>query len=139
MLIINQNSLNKLVVTLFAEDILTDNNIYLFEFINLTTRGYFYCVATDVSTSPFRHNDFCITETGPSGTTNPYAAQVNLPLPGQYSYNVYENPESVLSPSGLHRVESGKLLVMGVDTTQAAFQSAVNPNLQVYNSKIYNT
>jgi hypothetical protein len=139
MLIINQNSLNKLVVTLFAEDVLTDNNIYLFEFINLTTNGYFYCVATDVSTSPYRHNDFCITETGPSGSTDPYAGQVNLPLPGQYSYNVYENPQSVLTPSGLHRVESGKLLVVGVTAASPAFQSAVNPNLVAYNNNIYNS
>jgi hypothetical protein len=139
MLVIQQNSINKLVVTLFEEDVLTDNLIYLFEFINLTTNGYFYCVASDKSKSPYRHNDFCITETGPSGSTDPYNAQVNLPLPGQYLYNIYENPLSVLSPAGLNLVESGKVRVVGVTTPANSFQSSVNPNLVAYNSKIFNS
>jgi|SRR5579863_2847068 hypothetical protein len=139
MLVIQQGTLNKLVVTLFEEDQLTDNNIYLFEFINLTTNASFYCVATDVSKSPYRHNDFCITETSPSGSTNPLAAQIRLSLPGQYLYNVYENPNSVLSPTGLNMVESGKALVEGVDQPVNSFQSTVNPGLVAYNSGQFNT
>jgi hypothetical protein len=124
MIVIKQNCINKLVFTLFEKQI-TCTDIFLIEIVNATTNGSYYCVALDRSCSPERYNAFCIPET-------------NCLLPGQYSYNIYENPDSLLVPTGLNCVESGRLLVIGVDADTTSYQSQVNPNLQVYDNKSYN-
>jgi|ERR1700722_4048594 len=136
MIVINQNSLNKIIATLFAE-CTTDTTIFLFEIINRTTNNSYYCVVNDVSNSPDRYQEFCVLAT--SGTTDPLQSQINLPLAGQYDYNFYENPNSLLSPTGLNKVESGKLLVVTPSTSLPAYQSNINPSLQVYDATKYPT
>jgi hypothetical protein len=139
MIVIIQNCLNKVVATLFEECITGTTEVFLFEVINKTTNNYYYTVVNDVSTSPDRYQQFCVLET--SGTTDPYTGQINLPLAGQYDYNFYENPNFNLTPTGLNKVESGKLLVVsppGTNSPPPAYQSNVNPNLQVYDATQYN-
>lgn len=112
MLIITQGRLNVLVTTL-TEKKVNATKIYLIELVQSQENKKFYCVNTDVSISPNRYNQFCVYEnSGISGTTNPLNGQILLPLAGFYYYNVYENPLSVLSPTGLHQVETGKCLVI---------------------------
>jgi hypothetical protein len=133
MIILLQGNVNKISVTL-TEKKQSSTTIYLFEFINQESRNKLYTVAPDLSTSPNRYNQFCITETtGLSGTTNPLNAQVFLTLAGFYYYNVYENPNSVLSPAGLNQVETGKALVIApASAPTPTYVSSVNPTLIVY-------
>jgi hypothetical protein len=136
MLVITQGNVNKLVVTL-TEKKVTDSNIYLIEFVNQESKNKYYVVGQDVSVSPNRYNEFCITETtGSSGTTNPFNEQIQLPLSGFYFYNVYENPNSVIISTGLNQVETGKVLVLVNPASivkTPTYKSAVNPGLIVYN------
>lgn len=136
MIIIKQGQTNQIVVTL-TEKKVTSTSIYLFEFVNQTSSDKFYCVSPDVSTSKNRYNEFCIEEmTDASGTTNPYDSEILLALSGFYYYNVYENPSSLLSPSGLNQVETGKCLVLANKTiTAPVYQSTKNPNLIVFNNE----
>lgn len=138
MVIITQNRTNKIVTTL-TEKKVTTSYIYLFEFTNATSNEKFYTVATDLSGSKQRFNAFCITETSQSsGGTNPFDSEVSLALSGFYYYNVYENPNSVLNPSGLNKVETGKMLVIANKiVVNPTYQSAVNPNLVVFNPELF--
>lgn len=138
MVIITQSKLN-VVVTTLTEKKISPTKIYLFEAFNQETNKSTYCVCSDVSVSPNRYNQFCIYEnTGLSGVTNPLNSQILLPLAGFYYYNIYENPNSVLSPAGLHRVETGKLLVIAskIQSTPT-YASTVNPGNFVYNPEQY--
>jgi hypothetical protein len=133
MLIITQNQINPLVVTLTEKKQLS-TKIYLLELINNQSNTKVYCIANDVSVSPDRYNEFCITETSQSsGGTNPFDSEVSLPLDGFYYYNIYENPDSLLVPSGLNQVETGKLLVLSNKiVVTPIYTSSINPSQQVY-------
>lgn len=140
MLLITQNKVNKLVTTL-TEFKITNTSIYLLELTNQDTKERFYCVCTDLSCSKNRSNSFCVTETyQSSGGTNPLNAQVALSLPGFYYYNVYENPDSILNPSGLNKVETGKLLVienLPISPTKS-YVNETYPDKKVYNREFAN-
>jgi hypothetical protein len=139
MVVITQNHVNQVVTTL-TEKKQSCTRIYLIKLYNETTKYDFFCVVTDKSHSPNRYNLFCVTETSQStGTTNPYDGQLALPLSGFYSYHIYENPYSSLSPTGLHLVEQGKWLVLKNKFQEAPkYESGVNPKLQVYDPENYN-
>lgn len=135
MLLITQDRANKIVTTL-TEFKITDTNIYLFELTNQDSNQKFYCVCIDTSPSKNRYNAFCVTETfQSSGGTNPLNAQIALSLPGFYYYNVYENPDSLLSPTGLNRVETGKLLVIAnkVIIPITKYERIPSPTKIIYN------
>lgn len=138
MIVLTQNTVNQVVVTL-TEKKQSSTKIYLFEFVNQQAQSKVYCISSDLSTSPNRYNLFCINETSQaSGGTNPLDSDVPLPLPGFYYYNVYENPGSVLSPTGLNQVETGKALVIAnkVQSTPT-YVSNVNPKKVIYNKEIF--
>jgi hypothetical protein len=130
MIIIRQNKLNQVVTTL-KEMQCVPSTIYLLQFINKSTNDFFYVIATDISTSPDRYQLFCITEIG-SGTPDPTQGEVLLTLQGQYDYNIFANPDSLLDPTGLNQVETGKLLVTGFSPQLPVYQSNVNPDLVMY-------
>lgn len=138
MLIITQSKLNVLITTL-TEKKVSATKIYLFEAVNQEQNSKVYCVCADVSISPNRYNQFCVHEnTFLSGSTNPLNSEILLPLSGFYYYNIYENPNSVLSPVGLHQLETGKLLVLASKTQSVpVFVSAINPDQIVYNPEKY--
>jgi|SRR5579863_5783932 len=130
MIIIKQNTVNKIVTTLF-EFKTGSTTTYLCEFINNSSQEAFYCVATDLSNTT-RYNNFCITEVSGS-SANPLQSQVNLNQEGQYTYKIYENPNSSLDPTGLNLCEVGRLLVIGADEIITAYSADTetvfyNPN-----------
>lgn len=134
--IITQSKVNLLQLATVDGNV-TSVSVYLLEFVNKTTSNKYYCVAVNKSNT-IRYVAFCITETfSSSGGTNPYASQVALALSGQYYLNVYENPNSLLSPSTLNQVATTFALVINpAPVVTPSYQSAVNPNLQVYNPEL---
>ena len=120
MIIIQQNQLNEIAVTLFEKEEVPVTDTFLFEFISNTSQESFFCVAQDLSTTE-RYNIFCITEL--SGSTNPLSGQTSLPLKGQYTYKIYQNPLSSLSPVGLNLCEVGRLLVTGIESTPPVYSN----------------
>lgn len=82
--------------------------VYLFEFISKGSLTPKYCIASDISTSVNRYNEFVIKDT-PS--PNPLLGEVNLST-GEYVYNIYQQSSSTnLNPTGLKLVESERLYV----------------------------
>lgn len=133
MILIYQDSINQIVCTL-AEKKLIDTDIYLLEFINILSNEYFYCVATDNSTSQYRYQRFCVTHQ--FSMVNPLLSQVNMKLEGSYEYNIYENPDSLLVPTGLNLVETGKMKCIGSTIYKKIFEPTVNTKM-VFDPKNY--
>lgn len=115
MILLEQNSQNPTTVTV-TEKQMTTSSLFLFEFVN--SAGKYYTMAYD-SASLNRYNRFCITTTG--SNCDPTQGQIYLPLIGQYSYNIYENPSGSLSPTNLNNCESGIMTLITGSTTITAF------------------
>ena len=128
MIVINKNTTNNFVATLYELSQLTDPN-YLFEFESDQTKTKYYTIITDVSTNKPRYNEFNFVE----GSDDPTNGSLDLGSPGFYNYKVYEQSSSSnLDPTGLNEVEQGKL----IDSTyQPSFnQHSVSPTTNiVYN------
>lgn len=110
MIRITKDSANTVVLTTTEKGTASH---YLFQFFNLSTLGYSYCVADDTSPYPERYNAFTITDTV---SPTPTDAEVNL-AEGELKYFVYANSSSSnLDPTGLTLLESGMCIVTGTVT-----------------------
>lgn len=130
MIVINKNTTNNFVATLYELSQLTDPN-YLFEFESDQTKIKYYTIITDVSTNKPRYNEFNFIE----GSDDPNNGSLDLGSPGFYNYKVYEQSSSSnLDPTGLNEVEQGKLKLID-STYQPSFnQHSVSPTTNiVYN------
>ena len=130
MIVINKNTTNNFVATLYELSQLTDPN-YLFEFESDQTKTKYYTIITDVSTNKPRYNEFNFVE----GSDDPTNGSLDLGSPGFYNYKVYEQASSSnLNPTGLNEVEQGKLKLID-STYQPSFnQHSVSPTTNiVYN------
>jgi len=113
MILINKNTLNKVVLTL-DESSRISNPFYLFQFINEYGNDATGITFTtpDISQSKNRYNLFNITESITGSTTG----GDNIPLSltsGQYLYRVYEASASTLHISATTGtiIESGRMVV----------------------------
>ena len=130
MIVINKNTTNNFVATLYELSQLTDPN-YLFQFESDQTKTKYYTIITDVSTNKPRYNEFNFVE----GLDDPTNGSLDLGSPGFYNYKVYEQASSSnLDPTGLNEVEQGKLKLID-STYQPSFnQHSVSPTTNiVYN------
>ena len=130
MIVINKNTTNNFVATLYELSQLTDPN-YLFQFESDQTKTKYYTIITDVSTNKPRYNEFNFIE----GSDDPTNGSLDLGSPGFYNYKVYEQASSSnLDPTGLNEVEQGKLKLID-STYQPSFnQHSVSPTTNiVYN------
>jgi len=130
MIVINKNTTNNFVATLYELSQLTDPN-YLFQFESDQTKTKYYTIITDVSTNKPRYNEFNFVE----GSDDPTNGSLDLGSPGFYNYKVYEQSSSSnLDPTGLNEVEQGKLKLID-STYQPSFnQHSVSPTTNiVYN------
>ena len=119
-----KNTANSVVVTLTEKGTAAH---YLFQFQNLTTMGYNYCVADDTSAYQDRYNAFTITDQASPTAT---AAEVDL-IEGESRYVIYANSSAVnLDPTGLTALESGMCIVTGTTVNPTEYSN--NPNYVVY-------
>ena len=132
MIVINKNTTTNFVATLFELSQLT-NPDYLFEFESDQTKTKYYTIITDISTNKSRYNEFNFVE----GTNNPTSGSLDLGSPGFYKYKVYEqNSTTNLDPTGLNKVEEGKMKLNYALLTLMAFhpsftQHSVSPTTNV--------
>jgi len=136
MILIFQDTLNQNIVVTLAEKKRNITNKYLLVFTNEVSKVSFYCVVTDVSTSQYRYNKFCISHK--FGTVDPMAGEVNMHLEGFYNYSVYENPNGVLLPDGLNLVETGKMKCIGSKKVAINF-TPTNKTKKVFSPSDYNS
>lgn len=117
MIRITKNSANTVVITTTEKG---SASHYLFQFFNLSTLGYDYCVADDTSAYPERYNTFTITD-----TSNPTATDAEVDLKeGELKYFVYANSSAVnLDPTGLTLLESGMCVVTGTTTNPTEYSN----------------
>ena len=128
MIVINKNTTNNFVATLYELSQLTDPN-YLFEFASDQTKTKYYTIITDVSTNKPRYNEFNFVE----GSDDPTNGSLDLGSPGFYNYKGYEQASSSnLDPTGLNEVEQGKLKLID-STYQPSFnQHSVSPTTNIF-------
>jgi len=113
MIVLNDNSTSKIVLTLSEKVTLTSPVYFLFEVISDDTKEVVLFTAEDVSSNTCRYNEFDITLT--NGAIDNTIGLINLSLNGYYKYNVYQQADELnldLSlTSGL--LETGKMYVKG--------------------------
>lgn len=78
-------------------------------------------IVTDTSSSPDRYQQFVVITSG-----------VTLAL-GDYSYQIFEDPDSVLDPTGLNLLEIGRWVVTG-PATQSIPAPYQNPTVAEFGS-----
>ena len=130
MIVINKNTTNNFVATLYELSQLSNPN-YLFEFESDQTKTKYYTIITDISTNKPRYNEFNFVE----GIDDPINGSLNLGSPGFYKYKVYEQSSSSnLDPTKSNEVEQGKMKLID-STYQPTFnQHTVSPSTNiVYN------
>lgn len=113
MIVLNDNSTSKIVLTLSEKVTLSSPVYFLFEVISDDTKEVVLFTAEDVSSNTCRYNEFDITLT--NGAIDNTIGLINLSLNGYYKYNVYQQADELnldLSlTSGL--LETGKMYVKG--------------------------
>jgi len=113
MIVLNDNSTSKIVLTLSEKVTLTSPVYFLFEVISDDTKEVVLFTAEDVSSNTCRYNEFDITLT--NGATDNTIGLINLSLNGYYKYNVYQQADelnlNISLTSGL--LETGKMYVKG--------------------------
>lgn len=125
MLLVNRGANNTLIMTLTEKSSLT-SPYYLMKLQNDATRQVKTVVlASDLSSYTYRYNQFLLTESATEVLTS---GTVELKPTGYWSYWVYEQASStnlsIDAATGL--VESGKLKVIGTDTTYTEYQPHVS-------------
>mgnify|MGYP003133792651 CR=1 FL=1 len=127
MIVINKNATTNFVATLYELSQLTNPN-YLFEFESDQTKVKYYTIISDISTNKPRYNEFNFIE----GSNDPTNGTLILGSAGFYNYKVYEQVSSSnLDPTGLNKVEEGKLKLID-STYQPSFtQHSVSPTTNV--------
>lgn len=127
MITLVQNSPNLVVATLNERKRLC-TGIYLLEFID-PAKTKNYSIVTDLLQNN-RYNKFILNVV--TGSANSGSGEINLPLTTQYTYNIYENPSSSFSPSGLWNCETGIAKVQAQKTESVHFTgSIVTPIYQI--------
>lgn len=110
MILLNQNTVNDVVVTL-KELTTIDNPYYLFEFISDDTNVSKLFTGVDISPNVDLYNEFSIELT--SGVEDLTDSVIKLPVKGYYHYNIY----SMVTQGNLdinnitELVESGKVYI----------------------------
>ena len=114
MILLNRDSTNKSVFTLFEKTTLSPV-YYLFEFIDEDTNTSKLFTGVDISTNKPRYNEFVI-ELTTNGIEDLLNSVINLQVNGYYTYKVYEqsSPTNLLVANAGAIVELGKVKVDGV-------------------------
>ena len=124
MIRLTKDSANSVVVTTTEKGTAAH---YLFQFQNLTTMGYDYCIADDTSAFQDRYNAFTITD---QASPTPADAEVDL-IEGESRYVIFANTNDTnLDPTGLTELESGMCIVTGTTVNPTEYDN--NPNYVVY-------
>jgi hypothetical protein len=122
MIVLTQYSSNNVVCTP-NELQQTTSSLFLFEFQSETSKDLIYCLAYN-SSSYNRYSSFCITTvTGSADETN---GEIYAPIPGQYTYNIYESPTGSLNSSGLNLCETGIMRINSASIGQTFYTSSKN-------------
>ena len=106
MILLEQNTINKVVVTL-REFTTISNPYYLFEFISDDTNEPLIFTTADISTNKTRYNEFNIELT--TSTEDLLNGVVKMPLKGYYTYNIY----SQVSATNLYLANITELVEVG--------------------------
>lgn len=115
MIVLLRGSINSNIALTLTENVTIQDPVFLFEFINESSGKKHYVVSSDTSTYKERYNLFTIEE----GVNDQLNGKVVLGALGGYRYNVYEQATAQLDPTGLNKVESGKMKLIGLgDNTQ---------------------
>lgn len=113
MILINPNTINKVVLTLNEKQTIS-NPDWLFEFINDTTGEIKIFHATDISLATARYNEFIVTD---NSIENPYNGTMNFRPVGYWSYTIYEmnatSPIDLDPANAVGIVEIGKVYING--------------------------
>jgi hypothetical protein len=114
---INRSSSNTFVVTLTEKTTITTPT-YLFSFQSDVTNSYKNFIASDISASTDRYNEFIIVEVG-NGTEDLYNGEIRLATLGRYTYRIYAQSSTTnLIPADADElVETGILTVNGAEVT----------------------
>lgn len=122
-MVIYKNTVNKIQVTLKEKQTLTLSD-FVFKFTNDLTGKSVTCSAVDVSQYKDRINVFYIEETT---SEDIYNAKVELNPTGQWTYTVYELPQSsprILDISqSVAIVETGILIVKDTEAVVSVFNT----------------
>lgn len=110
MIYITKGTTNDIVLTL-DENTTISSPVYLFKFMwetDLTDVDPLYWIGTDISAYTYRYNFFQLEE----------GVDVTFRI-GQYIYEVYEdeNGNTPTDETGLTKVEEGRMVVEGTETT----------------------
>jgi len=99
---------------------------YLWEFYEEQEETYLYAIIANTSTATQRYDKFQIIDT----TT------VTFPRTGYYTYNIYEQASGSgnLDPTGLTRVETGRLEVYESATADNEYENTADTN-KVYDEQ----
>lgn len=114
MIVLVQNALNEVVMTLTEKASSAATTSYLFVLTCDQELGKEYkCVAEDTSEFPERYNRFTLSATTDSSNPNQLNGELYLPLRGTYRYTVYEQTSTTNLDTALTNgvVERGKVLV----------------------------
>lgn len=97
------------------------NPEYLFEFTEEQSHTSVYAILTNTSISTTRYDEFTVID----GT------DLNFPIDGFYTYNVYEqaNGSGNVDPTGLTKVETGRAHVYVVDTPPTEYTNSSETEL----------
>lgn len=130
---IQKNISNTVVLTLSEKQTSTIHD-WLFEFTNDSTGEVKYCAALDSSAYVSRYNEFTITD---STTEDPYNGTLNFSPTGQWSYRVYEMPDSsppALTTTGYLAIcEEGMLIVYdSTENARTSYDEDENKSNAVY-------
>lgn len=126
MILINKNSSNTVDLTLYEKQTL-NSPVFLFRFINDTTRQQVTFIAQDISSYRYRYNRFTITET--SGTNYLASGIITLNPVGFWRYEVYEQTSATsLNVAALSSepLETGKVKVVGTGTEWKGYEGQSN-------------
>lgn len=133
MIVLNQDKINTVVVTLCEKVTLTGDTYFLFELISDDSNESKLFTGFDISTNKSRYNQFNVTLTG--GTEDLLNGVVTLPINGSYDYKVYEqtSPTNLDISGTTSVVEIGKALVIGDKLPEVIEYTGGSTNKIVYN------
>ena len=129
MIIITLGTENTLILTLTEKVTIADPVYFLFECICDQTNQAYHFIAADISEYSYRYNKFNVMEKTAPDLLH---GEINLPVPGDYHYTVYQqNSSTNLDPTLVSGIlETGKLLVMQTSSDpHLRYEPAVNPNI----------
>jgi hypothetical protein len=124
MILLKENSENRIVVTLEENTTLTGATYYLFEFISDDTRESKFFVPEEQSVNVCRFNEFDITVSGGTESFTGSNISIDLEPVGYYKYNVYQQS----SPTNLDPELAEGVVELG----KMYFSGATKPDMTSY-------